>query len=57
MGENGGDYKEGNDKMGVGEKYTQINYSNTTFAYSKAKYKWVVRRHVEKKHSIIYNHF
>ena len=36
VGENGGDYKEGNDKMGVGEKYTQINYSNTTFAYSKA---------------------
>ena len=57
MGENGGDYKEGNDKMGVGEKYTQIKLFKYNFCIFKSKYKWVVRRHVEKKHSIIYNHF
>ena len=50
---NGGDYKEGNDKIGVGEKYTIIKLFKCNFCIFKSKYKWVVRRHVEKKHSII----
>ena len=51
--ENGGDYKEGNGKMGDGEKYNIIKLFKCNFCTFKSKYKWVVRRHVEKKHSII----
>ena len=49
--ENGGDYKEGNDKMVVGEKYSIIKLFKCNFCIFKSKYKWVVRRHLEKKHS------
>ncbi len=48
--ENGG---ERNGKMRDGEMYTIINLFKCNFCTFKSKYKWVVRRHVEKKHSII----
>jgi hypothetical protein len=49
--ENGGDYKEGNDKMVIGEKYSIIKIFQCNFCIFKSKHKWVVRRHLEKKHS------
>ena len=51
--ENGSYYKEGNRKMEDGGKYNIIKIFECNFCTFKSKYKWVVRRHVEKKHSII----
>ena len=48
--ENGGEYKEGNGILGGGEKYHIIKLFKCNFCPFKSKYKWVVGRHVEKKH-------
>ena len=49
--ENGGDYRKGNDKMLIGEKYSIIKIFQCNFCIFKSKHKWVVRRHLEKKHN------
>ena len=48
--ENRGEYKEGNGILGGGEKYHIIKLFKCNFCPFKSKYKWVVGRHVEKKH-------
>ena len=49
--ENGGDCRKGNDKMVIEEKYNIIKIFQCNFCIFKSKHKWVVRRHLEKKHS------
>ena len=51
MKENGGDYRKGNDTMVIGGKYSIIKIFQCNFCIFKSKHKWVVRRHLEKKHN------